>query len=357
MKTYTKFLTLTFLSSLLFVTIITISLVFILNLLSELDFFKEINTETHFLLFLSILNSPSMIYEIFPFILLITTQLFFIKLFNNNEIEVFKYSGLKNSKILIIISITTILLGFIITTIFYNFSSNLKNFYLELKSPFTSDGKYLAVITNNGLWIKDEINEKILIINASRIEKNFLIDSFISEFDKNFNIKKNYKSKKIDISDKDWKIIDAKIYEKNNYKKEEMVKLQTNFDYKKIQSLYSNLSSLSIYDLYELRKNYLRLNYSITEVNLQILKIITYPIYLLMIVIFSALIMLNIKQIRGNTFKITVGLFASVIIYYLNNFFYVLGSTEKTNLIISVSSPLILLAFTNLLMINKINEK
>ena len=94
-----------------------------------------------------------------------------------------------------------------------------------------------------------------------------------------------------------------------------------------------------------------------TEVNLQILKIITYPIYLLMIVIFSALIMLNVKQIKGNTFKITIGLFASVIIYYLNNFFYVLGSTEKINLIISVSSTLILLSLTNLLMINKINEK
>ena len=357
MKVYIKFITLTFLSSLVFVTIITMSLVFILNLLTELDFFKEINTETHFLLFLSILNSPSMIYEIFPFIILITTQLFFIKLFNNNEIEVFKYSGLKNSKILLIISVTSLLTGLIITTIFYNFSSNLKNFYLELKSPFTSDGKYLAVITKNGLWIKDEIGGKILIINASKIEENFLINSFISEFDKEFTIQKNYKSNKIDISDKKWIIFDAKVYEKNNYRKEKIVNLQTNFDYKKIQSLYSNLSSLSIYDLYEMRKNYIRLNYSVTEVNLQILKIITYPIYLLMIVIFTALIMFNIKRIKGNTFKITIGLFASVIIYYLNNFFYVLGSTEKINLLISVSSTLILLALTNLLMINKINEK
>ena len=357
MRVYTKFLTLSFLTSLLFVLLITVSLVFVLNLLSELDFFKEINIETYFLLFLSVLNSPSTIFEILPFIFLITTQLFFIKLFNNNEIEVFKYSGLKNSKILLIISTTTVLAGLIIVTVFYNFSSNLKNFYLELKSPYTSDGKYLAVVTNNGLWIKDEVNEKILIINASKIEENLLINSFISEFDKNFIIQKNYKSEKIDISNKEWIILNAKVYEKNNYSKQETLKLQTNFDYKKIQSLYSNLSSLSIYELYELRKNYIRLNYSVTEVNLQILKIITYPIYLLLIVIFSALIMLKVKQVTGNTFKITIGLFASVIIYYLNNFFYVLGSTEKINLIISILCPLIILGLTNLIMVNKINEK
>ena len=92
--------------------------------------------------------------------------------------------------------------------------------------------------------------------------------------------------------------MNAKVYEDNNYRKQETLKLQTNFDYKKIQSLYSNLSSLSIYELYELRKNYIRLNYSVTEVNLQILKILTYPIYLLLIVIFSALIMLKVKNYR-----------------------------------------------------------
>ena len=78
MNVYTKFLTVLFLKSLIFITTITISLVFILNLLTELDFFKNINTETYFLLFLSVLNSPSMLFEIFPFILLITTQLFLL---------------------------------------------------------------------------------------------------------------------------------------------------------------------------------------------------------------------------------------------------------------------------------------
>ena len=72
-----------------------------------------------------------MLFEIFPFIFLISTQLFFIKLFNNDEIQIFKYSGLKNSKILFLISISTFLISLIIS-LFYNLSSNLKNFYLEL---------------------------------------------------------------------------------------------------------------------------------------------------------------------------------------------------------------------------------
>ena len=110
----------------------------------------------------------------FPFIFLITTQLFFIKLFENKEIDIFKYSGLKNSKILIILSTISFITGLLITVFFYNFSSNLKNIYLDLKSNYTNDGKYLAVVTQNGLWIRDKIHENTLVINSSIIKENYL---------------------------------------------------------------------------------------------------------------------------------------------------------------------------------------
>ena len=196
MKIYIKFLIYSFLKSLIYVIGIMISLVFILNLLSELEFFKEIEVGVGLTLLLSALNSPSMIFDMFPFIFLISTQLFFIKLFSNNEIEIFKYSGLKNSKILFIISLISIITGILITTIFYNISSNFKNLYLEIKSKYTTDGKYLAVITNNGLWIKDIVDEKTFIINSSEIDGNFLLNNFITEFDNDYNVIRNLRSKK-----------------------------------------------------------------------------------------------------------------------------------------------------------------
>ena len=113
MKTYIKFIITIFFKSLLFVSSIIFSLVFILNLLSELEFFKEINVDNYFPMFLSILNSPDLLFQMFPFIFLITTQLFFIKLFTNNEIEILKYSGLKNSKILGILGVLSIITGYL----------------------------------------------------------------------------------------------------------------------------------------------------------------------------------------------------------------------------------------------------
>ena len=333
------------------------SLVLILNLLSELDFFKNINVNTYFPLYLSLLNSVSLIFEMLPFIFLISTQLFFIKLFNNNEIEIFKYSGLKNISILKIFSIIAIITGILLTIIFYNFSAIFKNFYLEEKTKFTTDSKYLAVITNNGLWIKDEINEKIYIVNSSKIKGNLLINNFITEFNKDYKVIRNLKSEKINIQNKDWVAYNVKIYNKNNYEIKKQLQIKTNFDYKKIQTLYSNLSSLSFYQLFELRKNYKKLNYSLTEINLQFLKILSYPLYLFLVAFFSSLMMFRVKRLHNSTFKISLGLFFSVIIYYINNFFMVLGSTERVSLLLAIFIPLIILTIINSLLLNRINEK
>ena len=131
MKTYIKYLTFIFFKSFFYVTLVMFSLVFILNMLSELEFFKEIDIGINFTLLLALFNSPSTIFEMFPFIFLISTQLFFVKLFNNNELEVFKYSGLKNSNILGILSTISFITGLLIIIAFYNFSANFKHFYLE----------------------------------------------------------------------------------------------------------------------------------------------------------------------------------------------------------------------------------
>ena len=357
MKVYIKFITKVFLKSFTYVTLVLLSLILILNILSEIEFFTNIPVASYFPIYLAFLNSPSLVFEMFPFIFLLRTQVFFIYLFNNDEIQIFKYSGLKNSQILKIIAYLTFLFSVLIIILFYNFSSSLKSYYLELKTKHTLDGKYLAVITNNGLWIRDVINGQINIINASKIDKNFLIDAMVSEFDKDFNSIRHIKSPKIDIEKQEWVIYEPKIFNNENSYESEVLKLYSNFDYQKIQNLFSNLSSLSLLKLFKLRKNYKLLNYSTTETDIQIHKIISYPIYLTLMTILAAIIMFNTKHFKNTTMKLAIGLFLSVIIYYINNFFYVMGNTEKISVTISIWLPLFFLSFVNIIIIKKINEK
>ena len=179
----------------------------------------------------------------------------------------------------------------------------------------------------------------------------------ITQFNKNFDIIRTIQSEKINISSNTWKIQKPRILENNTINVSNEMKLKSNFNLKKINSLFSNLSSLSLIDLFKLRNSYKSLNYSIIEIDSHLYKVITYPIYLTLITIFSAIIMFNIGYQKNSLFKIVFGIFLSVIIYYVNYFFNILGTTEKIPLILSIIFPLIILSIINIISIIRLNEK
>ena len=357
MKTYIKFLINLFNISLFKVFIIFFVIIFITNILEQVEFFKKIDVGFFYLVFLSLLNTPSIVFEILPFIFLLTTQVFFIQLIDKNELEIFKYTGLNNLRIIKILGTYSFILGIIFIIFFYNASSILKNSYLLIKNSYSNDNKYLAVITENGLWIKDEIDDKINIINANKVDNEFLLDVTITKFSKNFDILSVVQSKKVDITSKKWKLFEPNILTDTTNSALFESTFKSNFDLNKINGLFSNLASLSVIDLIALRKSYLSLNYSVIDIDSHLLKIASYPVYITLITVFSAIIMFGIGYQKNTFFKITLGIFLSVIIYYINNFLSVLGTNEKIPLTLSIFLPLIILSIINFISIIKLNEK
>ena len=357
MKTYIKFLINLFNVSFFKVLSIFFLVILIANILEEIEFFKNVNLNFFFLVFLSFLNSASILFEILPFIFLLSTQVLFIKLIDNKELQIFKYNGLDNLMIIKIISLYTFILGLIVIVIFYNTSAILKNSYLLIKNQYSEDNKYLAVITENGLWIKDEIDGNINIINANEVDNQFLFDVSVTQFNNKFEILRIIQSNKIDISSNKWILFNALILKNGENELLNQMDLKSNFDLKKINSLFSNLSSLTMLELFNLRKNYIILNYSVIDIESHIYKIASYPMYLTLITIFGAILMFNIGYQKNSFLKITLGIFLSVIIYYVNYFLNVLGTNEKIPLILSIFLPLIILSIINFTFIIKLNAK
>ena len=357
-KTYQIYLSKVFTSTLIKTFMIFASLAFILNIFEEVNFFKDLDVSITVPIFLTFLNIPSVIFDIFPFIFLITAQFAFIKLMDQNEIIVLKNFGLDNLKIIKILSILSFVFGLFIITIYYNFSSSLKYSYLNLKNTYAKDNKYLAVITENGIWIKDQRGKDINIINANSFKNKYLYNVDIVQFDKNFNFKKNIISKSVLIENKIWRINEALIADANG--KTEKIKnfnLDTNLNYIDLNSLYSNLSSLNIFELNDLRKKYDDINYSSTEINSAIQKLISFPFYLTVMTILAASLMLSIKYNKSKIFHLIFGILISVIIYYLSFFFEELGKNEQIPIVISIWVPMIIIILFSTVSLVRINEK
>ena len=353
-----KYLIQLFLKKILLIFFIFLSLVYILNLFEEVSFFKDLNSNIILPIITTTLNAPSIIYILFPFIFLISAQLFFIDLIEKNELDLLKINGYTNIKILSIIALISFAVGLVIVIFFYNFSSKMKFIYLEFKNSYSLDDKYLAVINENGLWIKDVVDKENYIINATKIDNNFLKNVTITVYDKDFEINRIISSNEVDISENNWKIKNPITFKGNLSKKENKdINLYSNFDIKKINSLFKNLSSLNFYQLYKLKKNYNNLNYSYEEINIHIKKLISFPLYLTIMSILSSIIMLNIKRNNSQIIYLFIGIFSSVTIYYVNILFQSLGKNGIIPPNLSIWMPIIILSTIISIGLIRINEK
>ncbi len=358
LKTYQKYLIKEFMTFILKVTFIFFILGFIMGILEELRFFSDIEVEYYFPIILVFLNLPSLIYQIFPFIILISIIFLFLNLSEKGELNSFKNHGLENFQIIKLISFVTFLIGLFAIVIFYNFASILKFNYLDIKKDYTKDAKYLASITENGIWIKDEIDDNILFINAKKIELDNLVDVEIVRLSQDFEYLNTVTAQKVNIKNNLWTVNDAITLNKNNTQKiEKKLKINTNFNYEKINNLYSDLSSITLWGLVKLKEDYLTVNYSTIEIDYQFQKILSYPIYLTIMSLLSIVMMMNIKSGLNRVFLITIGIFLSVLIYYINHFFGIIGRSETIPLLLSIWIPLLILLIISIVGLIKINEK
>ena len=358
LKIYQKYLIKEFSLIVAKITFVFLVLGLIMGLLEEINFFSNYDVKYFYPIYLVLLNVPSLIYEIFPFIFLLSSQFLFLKLIDSGELNTFKNSGLDNLKILNLITLLSLIIGIFIVVIFYNLSAIMKFEYLDIKKNFTKDNKYLATITENGLWIKDEINNEINFINAKSFTINTLNEVDIIQLNKNFEFQNNIKADNVNIKENNWRLNNVKIIDKNNkIEKIDKMNFLSNFNYEEINNLFSNLASLTIWNLFELRKNYTSINYSTTEIDYHLQRILAYPFLITIITALSAILMLNLNFQKPKLFFIVMGILLSVIIYYINFFFGTMGKNEKIPLIVSIWTPIITLSIISLIGIIRINEK
>ena len=319
---------------------------FVLNLFEEINFFKDLEVGINVPIMLSALFVPSLLYNMFPFVILISGIWFFLKIKKTDEIIALKVSGISNFSIIIIPSIVSIILGILIIAAFNPITSVLVKKYEIIKGSYEKDQEYLAALTVNGIWIKEKSLNKNNIIRSSNLNNENLIRVTIYEFDKENNFIKRIEAKSANISSFNWILKDATIIDADgNYLSSNISRLGyiSMYDIKKIKSLYSNLDTISFWDL----KNEIQLledrGYSTREMEAKFQRSFAFPFFLLSMVLLSGVFTLGMTFKENNWSYVFIAIITSVLIFYFNDFSAALGKTEKLPIVISVWMPIVII--------------
>jgi len=341
-----KYLSKEFLKIVLNITLIFFCLGFLFNLFEEINFFKDYSAGILLPIFMSALFVPNLIYNIFPFIILLSGIWFFLKIKKTDEIIAMKTAGISNISIINVPGIISIILGIFLVTCIGPITSVLTKKYESVKISYENEQESLASVTENGIWIKEKNYNKNYIIKSTSIDNNYLINVTIYEFDFDNNFIKRIEAERANIYDLEWKLNNVTIFDSDGNTEKENIKLlkyNSLYDIQKIKNLYSNLDTVSFWNIKKEIKLLEERGYSTKEMKAKMQRSFSFPLFLLSMLLLSGVFTLGSSSKENNSTYIFLAIIASVLIFYFNDFSVALGKTDKLSVEASVWMPIVII--------------
>ena len=343
-----KYLSKEFIKVLVNTTLIFFFLGFVMNLFEEINFFKDLSVRggIYLPLFLTSILVPSLLYNMLPFIVLISGILFFLKIKKTDEINALKMSGMSNFSIIIIPGFIAVMVGILFVALLNPVTSVLVEKYEIIKGGYDRDKQYLASITQNGIWIKEKDGTKSNIIRSSNLKNDNLMDITIYEFDKKNNFIKRIQAKSANINTTSWLLQNVSITNIDGEKiltNEDKYIYKSIYDLNKLKSLYSNLDTVSFWRIGSEIKILEERGYSTKEMETKLQKSFAFPFFLLSMVFLSGVFILGLTFKENNLMYIFITIITCVLVYFFNDFSAALGKTERLSVEIAVWMPILII--------------
>ena len=237
-----------------FLIVISIFYLFgiILNLFEEVEFFKNLNVNFITPLILTSIFIPSLIVKILPFIIFISSMWFITMIKNNKDLLTLKIYGFSNIKVFVILALTAFTLGWMTLILANPITSSLSKYYEQVKANYSRDIDHLINFNNDGLWIKETIEEnKVYLLN--KLENNVLRNVMIIHLNENSSLVEKNNADSADIRNNEWILYDVKILKQkdNLFTKHEFAEYKINsvYNLNKINGLFKNFDTMAFIDL------------------------------------------------------------------------------------------------------------
>ena len=355
-----KYLAKEFIKIVINISLIFFCLGFIMNIFEEINFFKDFDVAIVTPIILSLLFIPSLLNYFFPFVILLSGIWFFLKIKKTDELTSMNVSGMSNLSVIIIPSILSIILGIFFVTALNPITSLLVKKYETVKGNYEKEQDYLATVTVNGIWIKERGLKANYMIRASHLEKENLMGVTIYEFDKDNNFTRRIEADSANITSLKWVLKNITVINSEGIMLAEPIKdpfYFSMYDIKKIKSLYSNLDTISFWDL-EHEINLLKQRgYSTREMQVKLHRSLAFPFFLLSMVLLSSVFTLGTTFKDNNWTYILLTITASVVIFFFNDFSAALGKTDKLPVELSVWMPIAIIFLFSFVGIIHANQK
>ena len=237
----------------------------------------------------------------------------------------------------------------------------MSKYYEKTKSNYSRDIDHLVTFNKNGLWIKENFQNKQRIISAAKPNGYNLIDVSIFHLDSKSNLIEKIVSQSANIKENKWILNDVKILTPIDgiltEKRTDNYQIESIYTFEKINSLFKNFDTMSFLNLVINYKVLLNSGYNKEFLNQSLHSMLSLPFFLFLMTSLASILTMNTLKRSDNLKFIVLGLIISVLMFYFKDLSLALGQTGRIPLILAVWAPVIALSLFTFIGVLQINEK
>jgi lipopolysaccharide export system permease protein len=363
LKSINRYIINEYIKSLFVVIAVMLAIILLINLLDEFNFFKS-KKDVKFIIFIifTILKIPNVLINLFPFIVLFAGIVFYLKIYNHNEVISLRIMGYSNIQIILIPALTSFVIGYVIVFLIIPFSSSMLRYYEELRSEY-NETKNLVFINETGIWILDKNEKEKNIIRIEKINKDFSTVNQVTiyNYDSSNNFIKRVDAEEGIIKDKNWQLNKVHVISANKKGSKENYlnnySYASNININELKNVYKNTETTSLLDINKEMSILEDKGYSTIDLRIRYQKLISFPIYLLAMSVLSGLMIINLGKTSNYLKYGSYGVIISIIIYFLNDLSITIAKSGIISVDFSVWIPIFLIILINLVGITQVNAK
>lgn len=288
---------------------------------------------------ISFLHLPSLFPIILPTTFLLGSMHTFMKLNKNNELSVFRASGISFWFFVLPAILNCILISLVFIFLLNPVFSQMNIKFRTFESIHFKGNSGLHTISPTGLWLKEITDRNEYVINSSHYssEEKKLINVKIFEFDKYDNFLRRIDAAEVEMFDDRWNLKKVTVVELNkNPSNFDLMSFKFNLSIKKIEQNFRSAETINFWRLQEYIKNLEKSGFNARHHRIYFNYLLSFPLILISMVLLGSNLSITMYRKKKVLLNVLIGLVLGIFFHFLTDVFRTIGISGKLSVFLSV---------------------
>lgn len=328
---------------------IMLSIIFMFDLIELIRRGSSRDLPFSLILQMALLKAPEVGQKLFPFAVLFSAIFTFWRLTKSNELIVARAAGFSAWQFLMPVIGVALLIGVVKTAVINPASSILIAKFERMENKYINTNRSLVDLTENGLWLKQVINDsRYIVIHSEKFDpRSFKMEQIVMMELENNNLLQRYDISSATLQNGTLYFSNAVLNDFNNPPQNiDQFTLATTITKDQIQDSFASPDTISFWKLPAFIESMDALGFPSTKLRIYMQSLLSDPLLYIAMVLLAATVSLRPPRRGGVMIMITSGVMIGFIVFIIDNFLQAYGLSEQIPpFVASWSAPVITFVF------------